>query len=249
MDEGVLGIAEQSDWAKRAEPDPAQAPPLRVQDLFLDVPGRRLLAGVDFDVECGEFVAVIGPSGSGKTSLLNCISGISVPTQGSVLIDGTEIGALGTEQRAALRLSRIGIAFQFGELLPELSVLENVALPLRLQKVNAVEAEQLARQRLDQLGLAELAAAHPDTLSGGQTQRVGLARALVHNPILLLADEPTGMVDEANTVAITKLLSNAAREQGVAVLVATHDPIVARVADRTLLLSKRRLTSVDPSQG
>jgi putative ABC transport system ATP-binding protein len=214
---------------------------LEVENLSLDVPGRRLLAGVGITVEAGECVAILGASGVGKTSLLNCVAGISTPALGSVRIDGTVLSELPSARRADFRLGHIGIVFQFGELLPELSLAENVALPLRLRGLPRRETETRTRHELDRLGLGGQAASHPDSLSGGEIQRAGIARALVHRPLLVLADEPNGMLDEENTQRVASLLGRVAREWGVAVLVVTHDPVVASAADRVLKIRDRQL--------
>ena len=214
---------------------------LEVENLTLEVPARRLLASTGLTVEAGECVAILGASGTGKTSLLNCVAGISRPTLGSVRIEGAVLSDLPPAKRAEFRLKHIGIVFQFGELLPELSVVENVALPLRLLGVPRREAEMRARDELDRLGLGGQAASHPDSLSGGEIQRAGIARALVHGPLLVLADEPTGMLDEENTRLVAGLLGKSAREWGVAVLVVTHDAVVASAADRVLRIRDRRL--------
>jgi putative ABC transport system ATP-binding protein len=218
---------------------------LEVSDLSLHVPGRRLLADVSFTAEAGECLAIMGPSGAGKTSLLNCLCGIATPASGSVRVDGVDLTGLGMSGRSAFRLRRVGLVFQFGELLPELSALENVALPLRLMRVARSEAERRAEAWLEQLGLGGQGGAHPDTLSGGEIQRVGIARALAHEPKLVLADEPTGALDEANTALIAELLLGAAKELGAAVAVVTHDPLVASKADRVFRLHEGHLVPVE----
>jgi ABC-type lipoprotein export system ATPase subunit len=214
---------------------------LDVSGLTLDIPGRVLLDGLDLTATPGECIAVMGPSGSGKTSLLNCLCGIVRPTSGSVRVCGVEISQLGESRRAHFRLRRIGMVFQFGELLPELSVLENVALPLRLMGVTRTEAECRAVDWLERLGLGARGGAHPDVLSGGEVQRAGIARALVHAPALVLADEPTGSLDEENAGIVAGMLVGAAKDLGATVVIATHDPLVASVADRVLRLRDGRL--------
>lgn len=214
---------------------------LRVSNLTLDVPGRRLMEDAGFAVGAGECLAVMGPSGSGKTSLLNCLCGITMPVSGRIRISGTELTGLGVSQRTAFRLRRIGLVFQFGELLPELSALENVALPLRLMGTSRREAERLASLWLQRLGLDGHGGAHPNVLSGGEIQRVGIARALAHEPRLVLADEPTGALDEENSVRVVELLVGCAKDLGAAVIVATHDPLVSSSADRVLALADGRL--------
>lgn len=214
---------------------------LDVHGLTLDVPGRRLFDGITFTAEPGEFIAIMGPSGSGKTSLLNCLCGIAAPTAGSVIIDGVEVTRLGSTARAAFRLKHVGLVFQFGELLPELTVVENVSLPLRLLGVGREEAERRATDWLIRLGIGPHGGQHPDRLSGGEIQRAGIARALAHAPTLVLADEPTGALDEANASRIAGLLLTTAKETGTTVIVATHDPLVAARADRVLRLRDGQL--------
>ena len=222
---------------------------LEVSGLSLDVPGRRLLHDVNLAAPAGECLGVVGPSGSGKTSLLNCLCGIARPTSGSVLVDGVELTRLGLSEQTAFRLRRVGMVFQFGELLPELTALENVALPLRLLGVSRSEAERRARAWLDRLGLAGRGEAHPNVLSGGEVQRAGIARALAHEPRLVLADEPTGALDEGHSAHIAGLLVGTAKELGATVIVATHDPLVASKADRVLRLHDGRLMPVDGMDG
>lgn len=215
---------------------------LEVSNLSLDVPGRRLLKGVSLAGEAGECLAVMGPSGAGKTSLLNCLCGIAAPSGGSVWVDGVELTALGPSKLADFRLRRIGMVFQFGELLPELTTLENVALPLRLLGSSRRDSERRAGEWLERLGLGGRGGMHPDTLSGGEVQRAGIARALAHEPRLVLADEPTGALDEENTARIAGLLVGTAKELGATVVVTTHDPLVASRADRVLRLREGHLT-------
>lgn len=218
---------------------------LEVTSLFLDVPGRRLLDDISLEARAGECLAVVGPSGSGKTSLLNCLCGVTTPTSGSVRVAGTEVTGLRMSKRSAFRLRHIGMVFQFGELLPELTALENVALPLRLQGISRIEAERRAEEGLERLGLGGHGGAHTDILSGGEVQRVGIARALVHEPRLVLADEPTGALDEGSSARIAELLVDTAKGLGTTVVVATHDFLVASKADRVLRLLDGRLTAAE----
>lgn len=224
---------------------------LWVDRLSLEVPGRQLLSDASFAVDSGECVAVVGPSGVGKTSLLNCAAGIETPTSGSVSVDGVEISRLSTKQRSAFRLAHIGIVFQFGELLPELTLLENVALPLRLRGVSRRVAEEKAAGWLERVDLSRRAHERPELLSGGEIQRGAIARALVHEPSLLLADEPTGMLDEENTERVVRLLVTTSRRLGSALLLVTHDLSVASAADRSLSFHFGRLsqaaTTPDPT--
>ncbi len=159
-----------------------------------------------------------------------------MPDRGSVFVAGTELTRLGQAERSELRLRRIGLVFQFGELLPELNALENVALPLRLTGASRSEAHRRARRWLEHVGLGDQAEARPSVLSGGEVQRVGIARAMAHDPSLVLADEPTGALDEESSIRIADLLVRTVKEQGAAMVMATHDPIVASRADRVLRL-------------
>lgn len=223
---------------------------LRLEHVTFGWPDRPVLDDASLTVEAGEVMAIMGPSGSGKSTLLNLMAGIMVPDSGSVQLGGTEISSLSISARAAFRLQNFGIVFQFGELLPELSVLENVSLPLRLQRAGAREAEKRAFSTLATLAVESLAEVFPAQLSGGEMQRVGIARALAHDPKVVLADEPTGALDEDNGRVVSRLLIDAAREKGAAVVIATHDQDVAAMTDRTLRLRFCKLTDqINPTQG
>jgi putative ABC transport system ATP-binding protein len=178
----------------------------------------------------------MGPSGSGKTSLLHCLAGLLVPEAGQIRLGATAIDGMGHRQRARLRLDAIGVVFQFGELLDELTVGENVALPLRLRHEDPRGAEHALRR----VGLADRSASSPAELSGGELQRVAIARAVVGQPRLLLADEPTGALDDDLSRTVCGLLRTTAREVGATLVVATHDPVVAGAMDRTLRLRRGR---------
>lgn len=214
---------------------------VRVRGLSLSIGGRELLDGADLDILAGECVALTGPSGVGKTTLLNCVAGIVAPSEDSVFIMGRETSNDPTRQRSEFRLRHLGMVFQFGELIPELTARENVAFPSRLLGVDRDEAEQRALSWLERLGVGGCAHQHPAALSGGQVQRVGIARALAHSPSLILADEPTGMLDEESSEAVARILREVTQEVGVAVLIATHDPRLAALADRTVSLQRRAL--------
>jgi lipoprotein-releasing system ATP-binding protein len=194
-----------------------------------------LVRDVDIEVAAGEFVAVTGPSGSGKSSLLYLLGLLDRPTRGSVLFGGEDTAGLGRDALADLRLARMGFVFQFHFLLPELGVLDNVALPVRrLGRLAAAGAEARALGLLARLGLADHARKSPGQLSGGQRQRVAIARALANDPALVLADEPTGNLDSASARLVFDVFATLAAEEGRAVVVVTHDEELARRATRRL---------------
>jgi putative ABC transport system ATP-binding protein len=206
------------------------------------VQGRRrvaALSGVSLSVEPGEFVAVIGPSGSGKSTLLHLAAVLDVPTSGSVTIEGRETAAMSEEERTLLRRTRIGLVFQFFNLIPTLTVLENTCLPAVLSGGRLADARPDAEVLLERVGLRDRLTHLPEELSGGEMQRVAIARALINDPALLLADEPTGNLDSATGRAILALL---AAERGTrTVIVVTHDPAVVAVADRSIGLRDGRM--------
>ena len=191
-------------------------------------------------VHAGEMVALMGPSGSGKSTLLHCLAGIVRPDQGTVHYAGAEIGGLSDPDRSALRRTDFGFVFQFGQLVPELTCAENVALPLRLAGVSRRSAEKQAAEWLGRLDVAEVAGKRPGEISGGQGQRVAVARALMHGPKVVFADEPTGALDSLNGERVLTLLVRAARESGAAVVVVTHEPRVAAYCDREVIVRDGR---------
>jgi len=197
-----------------------------------------------FGVDKGETVALLGASGSGKTTLLNLISGIDTPDAGQVLLDGVDVHALGEPDRTLLRRRQIGFVFQFFNLIPTLTAGENVALPLELLGADDRTARQHADTLLEKVGLGGLGMRYPETLSGGEQQRAALARALAHAPAVLLADEPTGNLDEDTGRLIIDLLTALARQQGTTLLLVTHSMQVAQAADRVLRLSHGRVEAV-----
>jgi putative ABC transport system ATP-binding protein len=201
--------------------------------------------GLSFRVGKGETVALLGASGSGKTTLLNLLSGIDTPDDGHVLLDGVDVHALGEPQRTLLRRRKIGFVFQFFNLIPTLKVGENVTLPLELLGAEESVAQARADDLLQKVGLAGLAARYPETLSGGEQQRAAIARALAHQPAVLLADEPTGNLDEETGDRIIALLADLAREQGTTLLLVTHSMRVAQAADRVLRLGHGRVADVE----
>ncbi|AQA13739.1 ABC transporter ATP-binding protein [Streptomyces malaysiensis] len=194
------------------------------------------LDGADFSIHPGEVVAVMGPSGSGKSTLLHCLAGIVKPDSGSVHYNGRELTAMSDTERSGLRRGEFGFVFQFGQLVPELSCVENVALPLRLNGVKRKEAESRASAWMERLEVADVAHKRPGEVSGGQGQRVAVARSLVTAPRVLFADEPTGALDSLNGERVMELLTEAAREARTAVVLVTHEARVAAYSDREVVV-------------
>jgi putative ABC transport system ATP-binding protein len=210
---------------------------------------RQVLAGADAEVRSGETVAVTGRSGSGKSTLLNLISGIDYPDSGSVTIDGCELSALGEPARTRFRRANIGFVYQFFNLIPTLAVGENVRLVLELNGVRGAEARARSLAALADLGLRDRAQDAVDQLSGGEQQRVAIARALVHRPALLLADEPTGNLDERSARELLPVLLSLTRAAGTTLVMVTHDALLAGVAERVLELHEGRLYEGRPHDG
>lgn len=200
-----------------------------------------VLDGVTATVGRGERVAILGPSGSGKSTLLNLICGIDVPDAGSVRVGGTELTALTERDRTLFRRREVGFVFQFFNLLPTLTVLENLLLPVELKGGVGPEEQARARALLAEVGLAHRADAFPDRLSGGEQQRVAVARALVHQPALVLADEPTGNLDEETGARVADLLEGLVRTDGRSLVVVTHSRELAGRMDRVLRMNHGRL--------
>ena len=192
------------------------------------------LRGVDLSVNKGEMVAIMGPSGCGKTTLLNCISGIDDPTEGQILIEGNNLATLDDNSKTSYRANRMGFIFQFYNLLPVLSAVENVELPLLVSGIGTREARERAEAALARVGLAEWAAHKPGELSGGQRQRVTIARALVNDPAIVWADEPTGDLDTKTADDIMNLMEELNREQQQTFVIVTHDPGIAARCHRTI---------------
>ena len=203
------------------------------------------LRGVDVRVAAGEFLAIMGPSGCGKSTLLHLLGGIDAPTKGTVLLDGTDLGSQSDTQRSIVRRRRLGFVFQKMNLLPTLSALENVALPLRVDDVARREAHRRAAEVLERVGLAPRAAHYPHEMSGGEQQRVAIARALVVQPAVVLADEPTGALDSTTGQSILALLRGCA-DQGQTVVMVTHDANMATAADRLLVMRDGQIVD-DPA--
>ncbi len=202
------------------------------------------LRGASLSIDAGEIVAVMGPSGSGKSTLMHCLAGIVAPDAGTITYDGRDLVGMADLPRSALRRTEFGFVFQFGQLVPELSCVENVALPLRLGGLRRKRAESAAREWLERLEVAELAAKRPGEVSGGQGQRVAIARALVTGPRVIFADEPTGALDSLNGERVMDLMTEAVRETGAAVVLVTHEPRVAAYADREVVVRDGRTKEV-----
>ena len=199
--------------------------------------GRRTVEavrGVSLAIAAGEFVAIMGPSGSGKSTLLHLLGGLDTPTTGRVLFHGRDLQSLTDRQRSLLRRERVGFVFQAFNLLPTLTAAENVALPLLLGRVRKADATKRAEAALDRVGLADRATHFAEELSGGEMQRVAVARALVNEPEAVLCDEPTGNLDSANSREVLALLRSLPENGRRAVVMVTHDPAAAAVGDRTI---------------
>ncbi|MFF9569834.1 ABC transporter ATP-binding protein [Streptomyces sp. NPDC014685] len=204
------------------------------------------LDGASFSIHPGEVVAVLGPSGSGKSTLLHCLAGIVTPDRGTIMYAGRELSAMSDAERSALRRTEFGFVFQFGQLVPELTCVENVALPLRLAGAKRKDAERTALHWLERLEVDTVAAQRPGEVSGGQGQRVAVARALAASPKVIFADEPTGALDSLNGERVMQLLTEAARSTNVAVVLVTHEARVAAYSDRDVTVRDGRTRDLEP---
>jgi putative ABC transport system ATP-binding protein len=209
---------------------------IEARNIELSFGQTPALRGATVSVAAGEILAVMGPSGSGKSTLLHCLAGILTPDDGQVWFDGRRIDTMRETERSALRRDRFGFVFQFGQLVPELTAEENVALPLLLSGTRRAQALKEARQWFGRLGLDGLEERRSGELSGGQAQRVALARGLVANPEILFADEPTGSLDSLTGERVMELMVAATRDQGTTVVLVTHEPRVAAYADREVIV-------------
>ncbi|MFE5805143.1 ABC transporter ATP-binding protein [Streptomyces sp. NPDC056491] len=209
---------------------------LAATDLRKTYGPTHALDGAEFSIHPGEVVAVMGPSGSGKSTLLHCLAGIVTPDSGSITYAGRELTAMNDAERSELRRTEFGFVFQFGQLVPELTCVENVALPLRLAGVKRKEAERSALDWMERLQVEDLGAKRPGEISGGQGQRVAVARALVTRPRVIFADEPTGALDSLNGELVMQLLTEAARSASSALVLVTHEARVAAYSDREIVV-------------
>lgn len=202
-----------------------------------------ILNDINFSIDEGETLSVIGVSGSGKSTLLGLMAGLDVPSEGRVILDGTDLGTLDEDGRARMRMQRVGFVFQSFQLLPSLTALENVMLPLEL--AGAVEPEKAARDRLSEVGLSERIHHYPNQLSGGEQQRVAIARAFAGEPRILFADEPTGNLDQKTAKQVIDLLFRLNDERKTTLVLVTHDPVIADHCKRSLTLAGGRIVPED----
>lgn len=223
------------------------SPILEAKGAVLSFGETPALRGANVAIARGEILAVMGPSGSGKSTLLHCLAGILVPDSGEIWFAGSRVDSLREQERSALRRDRFGFVFQFGQLIPELSAEENVALPLLLGGMRRAQALDEARSWFERLGLEGMERHRSGEMSGGQAQRVALARGLVANPEVLFADEPTGSLDSLTGELVMELLTSAARRQGTTVVLVTHEPRVAAYADREVVVRDGTVASLDRS--
>jgi putative ABC transport system ATP-binding protein len=216
-------------------------PLVEADDVHKRFGGTTALDGLSLQIAGGEIVAVLGPSGSGKSTLLLCLAGILLPDHGDVRYRGRSLASLSDAVRTSLRRDEFGFVFQFGQLVPELTALDNVSLPLRLAGLRRRDAVERAREFLASLGVDQIADKRAGEMSGGQAQRVAVARALVSRPRVIFADEPTGSLDSTNGELVMELLVSTARRQGSSVVLVTHEPQVAAYADREVVVRDGRL--------
>ncbi len=222
-------------------PQPATPPPILTgRGIHRRFGATDALRGIDFSLSPGEIVAVMGPSGSGKSTLLHCLAGILTPDAGTVEFDGRRIDTMSEAERSRLRRTAFGFVFQFGQLVPELTALENVALPLLLDGVRRTDAEARAAEWFPRLDLDGLEGRRPGDMSGGQAQRIAVARALVAGPAIVFADEPTGSLDSLAGEHVMELLTAAARSAGASVVIVTHEARVAAYAHREVIVRDGR---------
>jgi putative ABC transport system ATP-binding protein len=225
-------------------------PIIEARDVYRSFGQTPALIGATLTAQPGEILAVMGPSGSGKSTLLHCLAGIYTPDRGEIWFDGERLDTLSDARRTELRRTAFGFVFQFGQLVPELTVTENIALPLLLGHVGRKAASARADAWLPRLGLDGLGGRRTGELSGGQAQRVALARALVAQPKVLFADEPTGSLDTLTGEMVMELLVGSAREEGTTVVLVTHDARVAAYADRQVLVRDGQVLAIpEPAAG
>lgn len=227
-------------------------PVIRTHGLTKELPlGKTVvhaLRGVDMEILSGEIVGIVGPSGSGKSTLLGLIGGLDRPTSGTVEVDGIDISRMSEDRLTEIRNEKIGFIFQFFNLIPTLTAVENVALPIQFARKQRVNPEKRARELLRILGMGDRLNHRPSELSGGQQQRVAIARALANNPPLLLADEPTGNLDQESGAMVLQALNDIRAQVGTTIVIVTHDVQLASRAERVLHLVDGRIVSIDQHQ-
>ncbi|OKZ32178.1 MAG: lipoprotein ABC transporter ATP-binding protein [Bacteroides uniformis] len=210
---------------------------IRAVDIHKSFDNLEVLKGIDLTIDDGEVVAIVGPSGAGKTTLLQLLGTLDSPDKGHVYYDDTDIYTLRDRQLAAFRGKNIGFVFQFHQLLPEFNVLENVAMPALIAGVRRSEAFERARKLIDYMGLSQRISHRPAQLSGGERQRAAVARALVNNPSVVLADEPSGSLDSVNRQELHRLFFDLRRDMGTTFVIVTHDNTLAGEADRVITIN------------
>ena len=210
---------------------------LKVSKIEKSYGASKVLRGIDFRMEEGERIAIMGPSGSGKSTLLNCIGGIDRPDNGEILFEGQSLTSLSEQELCELRRNKISTIFQFFHLLPTLTARENIEFPMLLNSVSAKERNQKVDELLNAVKIQHRACAFPHELSGGENQRVAIARSLSMQPKLILADEPTGNLDSKNTDSVLELIENLSKQHGIAMLLVTHNEEVTRICDQTITMN------------
>ena len=210
---------------------------LKVSKIEKSYGASKVLRGIDFRMEEGERVAIMGPSGSGKSTLLNCIGGIDRPDNGEILFEGQSLTSLSEQELCELRRNKISTIFQFFHLLPTLTARENIEFPMLLNSVSAKERNQKVDELLNAVKIQHRACAFPHELSGGEKQRVAIARSLSMRPKLILADEPTGNLDSKNTDSVLELIENLSKQHGIAMLLVTHNKEVTKICDQTITMN------------
>ena len=210
---------------------------LKVSKIEKSYGASKVLRGIDFRMEEGERIAIMGPSGSGKSTLLNCIGGIDRPDNGEILFEGQSLTSLSEQELCELRRNKISTIFQFFHLLPTLTARENIEFPMLLNSVSAKERNEKVDELLNAVKIQHRACAFPHELSGGEKQRVAIARSLSMQPKLILADEPTGNLDSKNTDSVLELIDNLSKQHGIAMLLVTHNEEVTRICDQTITMN------------